>query len=303
MNKPENHIDRLFREKLTSTEAENPSGADAWARMNAMLQAGATSTTIHETEEKRGGVLVWFRQYSMAVAAAVLVALTGVAGLVLTQKNNITDTAIALADTEGNGKNETVIPTKESKTTATETKAGNAANNSAAPTNTNPSINGVLPQNIQPALPKPVKKEKKASLRKQYPDIARMQTLVAMVEDTDNNATTSRKEASVNSTIETASLSSKEADIALSSKSLEVIPSSDFVTVPVQILYKGSLPTAEQLAAYKAEERGEKVGPNKGAVRNFFASLWRFKNGEGSTTDVKENSKGLYAVFSSSEEE
>jgi hypothetical protein len=301
MNKPDNHIDRLFREKLTSTEAENPSGADAWARMNAMLQAGATTTNIQEKEEKRGGVVVWFRQYSMAVAAAVLVALTGVAGLVLTQKNNTTDTAIALADTEGNGKNETVIPTKESKTTATETKAGNAANNSAAPTN--PSINGVLPQNIQPASPKPAKKEKKASLRKQYPDIARMQTLVAMVEDTDNNATTSEKEASVNSIMQTASLSTKEADIALSSKSLEVIPSSDFVTVPVQILYKGSLPTAEQLAAYKAEERGEKVGPNKGAVRNFFASLWRFKNGEGSTTDVKENTKGLYAVFSSSEEE
>jgi hypothetical protein len=303
MNKPENHIDRLFKEKLSSTEAENPSGADAWARMNAMLQAGATSTTIQEKEEKPGGLVVWFRQYSMAVAAAVLVALTGVAGLVILQKNNTTDTAIALADTEGNGKNETVIPTKESKTTATETKAGNAANNSAAPTNTNPSINGVLPQNIQPASPKPAQKEKKPSLRKQYPDIARMQTLVAMNGNADNNATTSEKEASVNSTMQTASLSTKEADIALTSKSLEVLPSSEFVMVPVQILYKGSLPTAEQLAAYKAEERGEKVGPNKGAVRNFFASLWRFKKGEGSTTDVKENTKGLYAVFSSSEEE
>jgi len=307
MNKPDNHIDRLFREKLNSTEADNPSGEAAWAKMNALLQASGTTTTVEEKEEKLGAIIVWFRQYSMAIAAALLIALTGIASLVIIQRNNTNNNTIALVETEGDGKNETVLPAPINNPnggkTTTETKNTAPVTTNGTTVPANPSINGVLPNTNKEVKPRSIKKEKKPSLRKQYPDIARMQTLVAMADVPQKSAIMNLSYSKLIDIQEPVLAEPNESGVATTKEEMANNSLSDFVMVPVKIIYKGSLPSAEQLAAYKAEDRGDKVTPTKGSVRNFFASLWRFKNGEGSTTDVKENSKGLYAVFSSSEEE
>jgi hypothetical protein len=307
MNKPDNHIDRLFKEKLNSTEAENPSGEAAWAKMNTLLQAAGTATIEEEKEEQRGAVIVWFRQYSMAIAAALLIALTGIASLVIIQKENPKTNAIAMVESEEGNGTETVLPAPTNNPnggkTTTETKNTAPVTTNGTTVPANPSINGVLPNTNKEVKPRSIKREKKPSLRKQYPDIARMQTLVAMADVPHNSAKMNASYAKFMDKQEPVLAEPNESEVATTKEELANNSLSDFVMVPVKIIYKGSLPSAEQLAAYKAEDRGDKVTPTKGSVRNFFASLWRFKNGEGSTTDVKENSKGLYAVFSSTEEE
>jgi hypothetical protein len=307
MNKPDNHIDRLFKEKLGATEAENPSGEAAWAKLNALLQASGTTTIVEEKKEKRGAVIVWFRQYSMAIAATLLIALTGIASLVIIQRNNANNNTIAMVETEGEGKNETVLPAPTNNPnggkTTNDTKSTTTVTTNGTTVPANPSINGVLPNTNKEIKPRSNKKEKKPSLRKQYPDIARMQTLVAMADLPQKSAKMNASYAKFMDKQEPVLAEPNESEVATTKVELANNSFNDVVMVPVKIIYKGSLPSAEQLAAYKAEDRGDKVTPTKGSVRNFFASLWRFKKGEGSTTDVKENSKGLYAVFSSSEEE
>lgn len=308
MNKPNNPIDSLFEEKLNGSEVENPSGAAAWEKMNALLQAN----NLSEKDDRKGGIVIWFRQYGLAVAAAVLVAMTGLAVVYKYQSSAVNSANIAIADSDsdeigGNGK-ETVLSKGKANAATSENQSNSSVKSFDAKSLNIPNLGNTDSKNTNPTKEEnleksqPAKAAKKQSLRKQYPDVARMPAYIAGNELRENTNSNNQ----VQSSLALTSPSDKEQVVESANTYSAVIPTElakVIETVPVQIVYKGVVPTAAQLAEYKAEQRGEKVKVVKPTVKSFFASLWRLKKGEGNTNELKQTGKGLYAAFSTSEEE
>jgi len=307
MNKPTNPIDSLFEEKLNGSEVENPSGAAAWEKMNALLQAN----NLSEKDDRKGGIVIWFKQYGLAVAAAVLVAMTGLAVVYRYQSSEVNRTSLAMAnsdtDEKGGKAKETVLPKAKANAATSENQSNSTPKTLITKFLTIPNLGNTESKNTNPIKEEnseksqPAKAAKRQPLRKQYPDIARMPAYIAgneLKENTNSNNL-------VQSSLALTSPNDKEQVVEFANaysavKATELAKINE--TVPVQIVYKGVVPTAAQLAEYKSEQRGEKVKAVKPTVKSFFSSLWRLKKGEGNTHELKQTGKGLYAAFSTSEE-